>query len=64
MRQPKMQDYWIDILYQIIAITASTCCVGTQILLMKGKTLAPVWHNNMWREKKNVNIKQVLGLRI
>jgi len=42
MRQPNIQDYWNGILYQVIAITASTCCVGTQILLMKGKTLALV----------------------
>jgi len=51
MRQPKIQDYWTDILCQVIATTASTCCVGTRILLMKGKTLALVWPNNMCTRK-------------
>jgi len=60
MRQPKMQDYWTDILYQILAITAITCCVGTQILLMKGRTLALVWRKNMCT-RKNVECQYQTG---
>ena len=57
MLQPKLQDCRMVILYEVIGINASTCCVETQILLLKGKDLGPSLAQQHVHQRKSRMLK-------